>query len=229
MTPSTCNFRYTYASKVKSAKSIALIALALLCAFVAGYVAHGQITNTVSLAWTNPPNTGWPVYYELEETDSLRFPNWHVIASEIPFWIDNHVVSGLVRKYYAWQLCSVVTTNPSIKSDYSNIATSAEVWTSVTDPLLVKQSLNLWWQGPPGWQTNGGIFNIRTCNVGSVVSNYLTWPVAARVTNILNIKFYNVNPTQFYAISFTNAITGTESFQGLNPVVAQYNWQGVTN
>jgi len=49
------------------------------------------------------------------------------------------------------------------------------------------------------------------------------------VTNKLNFKFYNVNPNQWYSISFTNAITGTETNYGVSPVIAQYNWQGLTN
>lgn len=96
---------------------------------------------------------------------------------------------------------------------------------SQPQPVVTGLSLSLAWQGPPNWQAQGGIFNLRAATTGSMPTNYATWPVVARVTNILNTTFYNVNPTQWYAISFTNAMLSSESTEGIPPVSGQYTQQ----
>lgn len=106
------------------------------------------------------------------------------------------------------------------------ILLSASLYSQQVEPRAAL-SLQLWWNGPTNWQAQGGIFNIRAATTGSGPTNYATWPVVARITNILNTKFYNVNPTQYYAISFTNAAIGSESLEGISPVQGQYNWQAV--
>lgn len=83
-------------------------------------------------------------------------------------------------------------------------------------------SLQYSWNGPPNWQANGGVFNIRYASSNSVISNYATWPVHSTVTNLLYTTFLNVSPTQFYAVSFTNAVLGSETLEGISPVRGVY-------
>lgn len=98
--------------------------LAASCLFFAGYYAHGQPTNKVTLGWTPPLDLSIPMVYELEQTVSLAAPNWVIIASNIPSSTTNYLVTNLNKAFYAWRIRSVNATNSAWKTDFSNTATT---------------------------------------------------------------------------------------------------------